>query len=73
MSDDDKAPASEPHRCEDTEALKDALETLGYAVDDARKDCEASKARLAALEDVQGRVRAAVISTRERVRKWGLP
>jgi hypothetical protein len=73
MSVDDKTLASEPHRCEGTEALKDALETLGYAVDDARKDCEASKVRLAALEDVQGRVRAAVNATRERVRRWGLP
>jgi hypothetical protein len=70
MSDDNDTPE---HCCADSEALKDALETLGYAVDDARRDCEAAKTRLAALEDVHGRVRATVNATRERVRRYGLP
>jgi len=61
------------HRCEDTEALKDAMELLGYAVDDARQVLTAAKERLSALEDIHGRMRATVESTRQRVRKWGLP
>jgi len=73
MGNESDTTATTPHRCEDTEALKDALDLVEFAVEDARKDSEAAKTRLATFEDLRGRLRATVNATRERVRKWGLP